>query len=55
MASVEEYWKEQQESNGFKGDLKAFIKEYGFEFDVWFIEQNFDLKGVQDIAVYICW
>lgn len=52
---MEDYHKDQVETNGFKGDLKKFIKDYGLEFDQWFIEQNFNLKGVNRILVEISW
>lgn len=55
MAAVEEYWKDQQEAGLFQGDLAAFIKSYGLEFDVWLIEQKFDLEGVEKILVNVSW
>lgn len=55
MKCIEEYMEDQIENNGFVGNLEKFIKEYGLEFEVWFIEQKFDLKGVDDILINICW
>lgn len=52
---IEDYWKDQTNTNGFKGDLDTFIEEYGLKFDVWIIEQNFDLTGIKKIYIDICW
>ncbi len=55
MDNVEKYWKDQCETNNYKDNLDAFIKEYGLEFDVWIIKQNFDLTGIKKILIEIEW
>ena len=55
MDRVTKYWKDQQDTNGFVGNLKEFIKDYGLEFDIWIIEQNFDLKDIKSIYIDISW
>ena len=53
MANIVSYWKDQCETNDFKEDLEYFIKDYGLEFDVWIIKQNFDLTGIKKILIDI--
>lgn len=55
MDHITSYWKGQTETNEFKGNLDDFINEYGLKFDVWIIEQNFDLTGIKKIYIDICW
>lgn len=55
MTAIEEYWQDQSKTNGFEGDLKKFIKEYGLEFEMWVVEQKFDLEGIDKILVEVCW
>ena len=55
MSEIDNYRTEQIASGNFKGTLKQFIKEYGLDFEVWFIEQNFDLEGVDEVAVEVSW
>lgn len=55
MDRIKKYWKDQCETNNYEGDLEAFIKEYGLEFDVWIIKQNFDLKGIKKILIEVDW
>jgi hypothetical protein len=55
MAAIEDYHKDQVDTNNYKGTLEKFIKDYGLEFDVWMIEQKFNLKGVKRILIDISW
>jgi hypothetical protein len=55
MKAIKDYWKDQVKTNNYKGTLEKFIKDYGLEFDVWFIEQKFDITGVDEILIDICW
>lgn len=55
MEHITNYWNDQTTTNGFKGDLDVFIEEYGLKFDIWIIEQNFDLTGIKKIYIDICW
>jgi len=52
---LEKYHHDQVEFNKYKGDLDAFIKDYGLEFDVYMIEQGLDLKGIDAIYVNVSW
>lgn len=61
MAAVEAYYEDQKATNGsFSkyvpcGTLEGFIKAYGLYFDVWFVQQNFDLEGIDRILVEVSW
>lgn len=56
MAAVEEYWNDQKESNGFEGDLKAFIEDYGLELDIWLMKKkNIDWTQVDKILIEVSW
>jgi hypothetical protein len=55
MKSVESYWKDQSETNNFKGDLSQFIKEYCLDFEIWVIEQNFDFTDVNEVLIEVSW
>lgn len=55
MDSIKSYHKDQSETNGFKGSLDEFIDEYGLEFEVWMIEQKFDLAGIKNIYIDVYW
>jgi len=61
MTAIEEYYKDQKETNyNFSkyvpcGTMEGFIKNYGLDFDIWFIKQNFDLEGVDRILVEVSW
>lgn len=55
MSEIESYWHAQTELNGYKGNLTQFIKDYGLEFDVWIIGQNFDLSGIDQVLINVCW
>ena len=55
MVEIESYWEQQKKTNSYEGTLEQFIKDYGLAFEVWFIEQKFDLTGVDKIAVNVCW
>lgn len=41
--------------NDYKGDLKQFITDCGLTVDVYLIDQNFDLKGIEEIYIDISW
>jgi hypothetical protein len=49
--NLEQYWKDQVETNEFDGDLEDFIREYNLEFDVWLINCGYDFKGVKEIII----
>jgi hypothetical protein len=51
MTAIEEYWRDQN----YDGTLQAFIKKYNLDFEVWIIEQNFDLSDIDEILIDICW
>lgn len=53
--AITDYWKDQTETNGFQGSLDNFIEAYGLKFEVWMIEQNFDLAGIKTIYIDISW
>jgi hypothetical protein len=55
MVVIEAYYKDQCRSNGFKGTLEDFIKDYGLEFEVWVIHQGFPLDDVDILLVSVCW
>lgn len=55
MKCIENYWKDQSDNNDFKGTLQEFIKEYGLDFEIWFIKQKFDLTDVDEILIKVCW
>ena len=55
MEKIESYWKDQCETNNFKGDLDDFIEDYGLKFEIWIIEQKFDLTGIKKILIDISW
>jgi hypothetical protein len=38
-------------STYFRGTLEEFIDDYRLDFDVWFINQKFDLEGVDKILI----
>jgi hypothetical protein len=48
---LENYWKDQIKTNNYKGTLEEFIKEYGLEMDVWFINCGYDFTGVKMIII----
>jgi hypothetical protein len=52
---LEEYHKDQIETNNFKGDLENFILRYGLTFEKFLIDQKIDLKGIDKILIDICW
>jgi len=52
---IEEYWKDQSETNGYKGTLVEFIKDYGLVFDKWLLDQKIDLTDISTIYIKICW
>lgn len=55
MEQIESYHKDQSETNGFIGDLDDFIDEYGLKFEIWMIEQNFDIEGIKKIYIDVYW
>lgn len=55
MDEITKYWEDQRDTNGFEGNLEEFIKEYGLEFEVWIIKQNFDLTNIKNIYIDISW
>ena len=55
MEQIESYWKDQCETNNFKGDLDDFIKDYGLKFEIWILEQKFDLTGIRKILIDVSW
>lgn len=56
---LESYWQDQTKTNGFQGDLTAFIDQYGLEVDAWMIEQiekgKLSVAGVDKILFKIGW
>lgn len=55
MSEVKNYYKDQKENNNYKGSFKKFIVDYSLEFDIWIMEQKFDLTGVEEILIRVCW
>lgn len=55
MKQVEEYYKDQSDTNGFVGSLDDFIEDYGLEFEIWMIEQNYDLTGIKNVYFNVWW
>lgn len=51
QAKLESYWKDQTKNNNYKGTLEEFIKDYGLEMDVWFINCGYDFTGVKMIII----
>ena len=49
--NLEDYWKDQTNDNNYKGSLEQFIKDYGLEMDVWFINCGYDFTGVKEIIL----
>lgn len=47
--NLEGYWQQQTKENNYKGTLEEFIKDYGLEMDVWFINCGYDFAGVKEI------
>jgi hypothetical protein len=54
-ANIEEYWQDQKKINGFKGSFEEFVKEYGLQIEMWLLDQDLDLTGVEKILFKICW
>jgi hypothetical protein len=52
---LEQYHKDQTETNNYKGDLEQFIKDYGLEVDKFMIEQKLNLDGIEEIFFNISW
>lgn len=48
---LEQYWKDQTNKNNYKGTLDEFIKDYGLEMDVWFINCGYDFTGIKRILI----
>lgn len=55
MKEIENYWNGQSKINNYKGTLDEFIEDYGLKFEVWIIEQKFDLTGIKKILIKIEW
>lgn len=55
MDAIENYWKDQSENNGFKGNLGEFIQKYYLEFEVWIVSLKLDLGDVDQILIKISW
>ena len=53
--SIAGYHSDQVETNGFEGDLEHFIEDYSLQFEVWMLEQGFDLNGVTTILIDVSW
>lgn len=51
QANLEKYWQDQTKNNNFKGTLEDFIRDYGLELDVWFINCGYDFSGVKEIIL----
>lgn len=58
-SNLDSYYKDQVDTNDFKGSMIDFIKEYGLDVDVWLIEQieagNLSLNGVDKILIELKW
>ncbi len=53
---IEEYHKDQRANGLYDSEnLDDFIKDYGLEFEVWFIAQNIDLTGIKTVLVEMYW
>lgn len=55
MISIYDYWVDQTHTNNYKGTLDDFVVDYGLKFEVWLIEQDFDLENVDKICIDISW
>ena len=55
MDQIEEYYKDQSETNGFVGSLDDFIEDCCLKFEIWMIEQNYDLTGIKKIYFDVYW
>jgi hypothetical protein len=45
------YWQDQTNNNNYKGTLEQFVKDYGLELDLWFINCGYDFTGVRIIII----
>jgi hypothetical protein len=49
--NLNQYWQDQTNDNNYKGSLEQFVKDYGLELDVWFINCGYDFSGVKIIII----
>lgn len=52
---IKEYWRDQKSTNSYKGAFEKFVKDYGLQFEMWLVEQKFDLDGIDQIFINVCW
>ncbi len=55
ITAIEDYFKDQCETNNYRGDINAFINDYNLLIDKWLIDQKFDLTGVKKILIDCSW
>lgn len=58
MECISEYYQDQCNLDGpykFEGSLDHFITKYGLEFEIWLINQHFDLTGIDKILIHVSW
>jgi hypothetical protein len=55
ISEVESYWKDQCNIKNYEGSFDNFIKDYYLKFDIWFMEQKFDLTGIDKILIDVSW
>lgn len=53
--AVEEYFRDQIETNDYTGNFDDFVKDYGLEVEMWIIDQEVDLSDVSEILIKVCW
>lgn len=51
---IENYYKDQCETNNYKGSLAEFISDYGLTIDAWLISANIDLTGIHRVIFNVC-
>ncbi len=53
--SIDNYWRDQMEFNGYTGSREAFMTAYGLVFEDWLVTQEIDLTGIKKIIIDIMW
>lgn len=55
IKKIKDCWKDQCKNKIYAKDFIDFISDYGLEFEIWIIDQKFDLNDVDKILIDICW
>ena len=53
-ANIQAYYADQCATNDYAGDYEQFLSDYGIVFDVWLLDQGFDLN-VATVLIRISW